>query len=191
MADARAGPARRFVSAPASRRVRYNVASSLDGFLADANGAFDWIPDEPTIDFAAIFGGVDTVVLGRRSYDTVLATGGGAWAAGTRVIVFSRTLDAAAHPEVEVTSADPVSVVRALRARSGGDIWLFGGGELAGQLLDAGLVDRLEITIAPVLLGAGVPLVSALGGRVTLALVDVHRYPGGMVTLTYEPAAGR
>ena len=179
------------MSVPAMRRVRYNVAASLDGFLADAAGGFDWIPEDPTVDFAEIFAGVDTVVLGRRSYDTVLATGGGTWAPGSRVIVFSRTLDAAAHPEVEVSSSDPVSVVRDLRAQAGGDIWLYGGGELATVLLAAGLVDRLEITMAPVLLGAGVPLVSALAARVALTLVDVHRYPSGMVTLTYEPAAAR
>ena len=53
------------------RLVRYNVAASLDGFIADANGAFDWIPDDPAVDFAALFANVDTVLLGRRSWELV------------------------------------------------------------------------------------------------------------------------
>lgn len=172
------------------RPVRYNVAASLDGFITDAAGGFDWIPHDETVDFAAIFAKVDTVLLGRRSWETVQAMGEAAWPAGSRVYVFSRTLKPEEHPGVHVVAEDAAATVAALRAEPGaGEIWLFGGGELAATLFAAGLVDRVEVTVVPVLLGAGTPLAGAGIGRTPLELADVHRYPSGMVTLGYATRA--
>lgn len=169
------------------RPVRYNVAATLDGCIADPEGGFDWIPMDPTVDFAAIFAKVDTVLLGRRSYEVALAGGELPWSPGTRVYVFSRTLDAAAHPGVTVVRDDPGAVVAALRREEGeGEIWLFGGGELFRALLDAGQVDRVEVTIAPVLLGGGVPLLPPGGPRAPLELLGTKVYPSGLVTLNYS-----
>jgi dihydrofolate reductase len=167
------------------RRVRYNVAASLDGFIADRDGGYGWIPEDPTVDFAAIFGNVDTVLLGRRSYELTLKTGG-FWSPDSRVYVFSRTLDPAAHPDVTVVAHDAAATVAALRAEPGtGDIWLFGGGNLFRSLLDDRQVDRLEISIVPILLGGGVPLLEPGGPAAPLALLDTRRYPSGIVTLTF------
>jgi dihydrofolate reductase len=169
------------------RPVRYNVASSLDGFIADPDGGFDWIPQDPAVDFAAIFARVDTVLLGRRSYELVQRMGDMPWKSGTRVYVFSRTLRQADHPDVTVVADDAASVVGGLRQESGdGDIWLYGGGELFESLLEAGQVDRVEVTVVPVVLGEGVPLVAAGASRTALKLIDTHRYPSGMVTLSYS-----
>lgn len=168
------------------RRVRYNVAASLDGYIAGSKGEFDWIPGDPTVDFAAIFARVDTVLLGRRSYD-LTPSGNGPWAPGTRVYVFSRTLRAEDHPGVTIVGDDAGGVVAALRAEEGdGEIWLFGGGELFRSLLAAGQVDTVEVTIVPVLLGAGVPLLPPDAPRTALALTGTHAYPSGMVTLSYK-----
>src|SRR5665811_1025236 len=143
------------------RLVRYNVAASLDGYVAGPHASFDWIPDDPTVDFAAIFGTVDTVLLGRKSYEVAHAMGKPAWSPAARVFVFSRTLPAHDHPDVTVVSEDPVGRVQALREEpGGGDIWLFGGGELFRTLLAGGQVDRVEVTIVPVLLGGGTPLLA-------------------------------
>lgn len=167
------------------RPVRYNVAASLDGYIATADGGYDWIPEDAAVDFGAIFARVDTVLLGRRSYE--LTGGSGPWAPGTRVHVFSTTLAAAAHPGVTLVSSGAAETVAALRAEPGdGEIWLFGGGQLFGSLLGAGQVDRVEVTIVPVVLGGGVPLVGAGVPRTSLRLSDTHRYPSGMVTLSYE-----
>jgi dihydrofolate reductase len=169
------------------RLVRYNVAASLDGFIADANGAFDWIPDDPAVDFAALFANVDTVLLGRRSWELVEGGTETPWPPGTRVYVFSRTLGQAPREGVRLVADDAAGVVARLRAEPGsGDIWLFGGGELAGALFAAGQVDRVEVTVVPVMLGAGVPLAAALPHRVKLDLLGTHRYPSGMVTLGYR-----
>ena len=168
------------------RHVRYNVAASLDGFIADAAGTFDWIPNDPTVDFGALFARVDTVLLGRRTYEVMQARGGPAWVPGTRVYVFSRTLQAAAHPDAEVVAKDAADRVARLRAETGtGEIWLFGGAALFATLLTAGQVDRVEVTVVPVLLGSGVPLVGDTISRTALTLTDTRRYPSGMVTLSY------
>lgn len=167
------------------RQVRYNLAASLDGYIAGPGGEFDWIPQDPTVDFAALFAKVDTVLLGRHSY-LLTQQGPAPWAPGTRVYVFSRTLQPEEHLGVTVVADDAAGVVAALRAEPGnGEIWLFGGGRLFGSLLEAGQVDTIEITIVPTLLGGGIPLVPPGAPRTALRLKDTRTYPSGMVTLTY------
>jgi dihydrofolate reductase len=168
------------------RLVRYNVAASLDGYIAGPNGEYDWIPHDPTVDFAAIFARVDTVLIGRRTYELVHNGPGPAWPPATRVYVFSRTLRSEENPEVTIVGANAAKIVAELRAEAGaGDIWLFGGGVLFGSLLAAGLVDRVEVTVVPVLLGGGVSLLPAGTPRTALTLTGSHVYPSGMVSLQY------
>lgn len=174
------------------RPVRYNVAASLDGFIAGPNGEYDWIPDDPAVDFEALFARVDTVLLGRRTFELTTELEEVAWGPGTRIYVFSRTLRPEDHPDVTVVAEGAAEVVAGLRAEAGdGEIWLFGGGVLFAALLDAGQVDRIEVTVAPVLLGSGVPLLSAVPSRAELELTDTHTYPSGMVTLSYRVPGAR
>jgi dihydrofolate reductase len=191
-ADARSVRQHDEPSGSAMRQVRYSVAASLDGYIADASGGFDWIPEDATVDFAAIFARVDTVLLGRRSFELVQGGAGAPWGPNMRVYVFSHTLRPEAYPGVTVIGANAAEVVAALRAESGGgDIWLFGGGQLFSSLLAAGQVDAVEVTVVPVLLGGGVPLAAPGFTRTALRLRHTHRYPTGMVSLVYgvEPRA--
>jgi dihydrofolate reductase len=167
------------------RKVRYNVAASLDGYIAGPDGSFDWIPNDPAVDFAALFANVDAVLLGRRSYELVQGGGGGPWPTGAKIYVFSRTLRAAEHPGVTIVDHDAGRAVAALRAAEGGDIWLFGGGALFASLMAEHQVDRVEVTVVPVLLGGGVPLYPGNGARMPLMLEETKRYPSGMFTLAY------
>jgi dihydrofolate reductase len=173
------------------RRVRYNVAASLDGFIADAEGRYDWIPPEPAIDFGALFARVDTVLLGRRSYELTLRDAAArTWPPTARLVVFSRTLQPADHPEVTIVAADAAGAVAALRQAPGtGDVWLYGGSDLFATLLAAGQVDTVEVTVIPVLLGGGVPLLPATAGRVALRLVETRVFPSGQVSLHYARSA--
>lgn len=174
------------------RKVRYNVAASLDGFIALPDGGFDWIPDDPTVDFAEIFRRVDTVLLGRTSYEVARGMGPPPWAPSARVYVFSRTLRQAEHPDVTVVADDEAGVVSALRAEQGeGEIWLFGGGELFASLLAVGQVDTVEVTVVPVLLGSGVPLLASSAAPSALTLTGTRSYPSGMVTLSYTVNGAR
>lgn len=173
-----------------SRLVRYQVAVSLDGFIAGPGGEYDWIVMDPAIDFAALYKEFDTAVMGRKTYDVAVAEGASGAMPGIDVIVFSRTLPAATYPGVRILNDDPRKVVAALKAKKGGDIWLFGGGQLFRLLLDAGLVDTVEVALMPVLLGAGIPLLPP-GAATKLVLADQKILPAsGIVALAYSVAGG-
>jgi dihydrofolate reductase len=181
--------ARSAKSAKWTRLLRYQVASSLDGYIAGPRGEADWIVGDPDIDFAGLFAQFDTFLIGRRTYEAMVAQGHGASSAG-RTFVFSRTLDPARHPRVTVVADRVAETVAALKAeRTGKDIWLFGGGELFRSLAALGLVDRVEIAIVPVLLGGGIPLFPSPANRTQLEL-DTHRvYPkSGISLLGYRVA---
>lgn len=173
-----------------SRRLRYGVAVSLDGFIAGPNGEYDWIVMDPSIDFVSLYKEFDTVVMGRKTYELVTAQGGTGAMPGFDVVVFSRTLPPATHPGVRIVSEDPREVVAALKAKPGRDIWLFGGGVLFRSLLDAGLVDTVEVGVIPVLLGAGIPLLPP-GTATKLVLADQKTLPAsGIVALAYSVPGG-
>jgi dihydrofolate reductase len=169
-----------------NRRVRYQVAVSLDGFIAGPNGEYDWIVMDPAIDFAALFREFDTAVMGRKTYEVMTAQGGHGAMPGLEVVVFSRSLRPATYPGVRIVNDEPRKVVTALKAKPGRDIWLFGGGELFRSLLDAGLVDTVELAVMPVLLGSGIPLLPP-GAATTLSLANQKTLStSGIVMLAYS-----
>ncbi len=173
-----------------SKLVRYQVAVSLDGFIAGSSGEYDWIVMDPAIDFDALYKEFDTVIMGRKTYELTIAQGGHGAMPGMEVVVFSRTLRPATYPGVRIVNDDPRDVVKALKARPGRDIWLFGGGELFRSLLTAGVVDTVEVAVMPVLLGSGIPLLPA-GATTKLKLADQKTLPAsGIVVLWYSIVGG-
>lgn len=154
------------------RRVRFGGAISLDGFIAGPNGEADWILMDPEIDFAAMFAQYDTLLIGRKTFLAMAAQGGGEPMPGIASYVFSRTLNPADYPDVTIVSDDAGGFVRRLREQPGKDIALFGGGELFRSLLDENLVDTVEVSVVPVLLGDGVPLLPPPYRHVRLELVS-------------------
>lgn len=173
-----------------SRRLRYGVAASLDGFIAGPNGEYDWIVMDPSIDFGALFKEFDTAVMGRKTHEVLAAQGEHGALPGLDVVVFSRTLPAATYHGVRIVNDDPRKVVAALKSKPGRDIWLYGGGTLFRSLLDAGLVDTVEVAVVPVLLGAGIPLLPP-GAATKLTLADQKTLPvSGIVALSYSVPGG-
>ena len=166
------------------RRVRYRVAMSLDGYIAGSKGEADWITMDPEIDFTAIFSQFDTILVGRRTFDAMVAAGR-ASIPGMKTVVFSRTLRQEDHPEVTIVTDSQRETLAALKAGPGKDIWLFGGGSLFASLAEDGLVDTVEVSIVPILLGAGVPLLPNAASRIKLSLTAHRVYGTGIVSLEY------
>jgi dihydrofolate reductase len=166
------------------RNVVYSAAMSLDGYIAGPKGESDWIMIDPELDFGAMFARFDTVLLGRKTYETT-RTGGGGGMPGVKSYVFSRTLQQA-DVRGATLSDDPARIISALKAQPGKDIWLFGGGVLFRSLLELGLVDVVGVAIIPVLLGGGVPLLPDIAERAGLRLIEHQVYEAtGTVTLEY------
>lgn len=169
------------------RRVRFSVAVSLDGYIAGPNGESDWIVMDPEIDFGALMGAFDTILLGRKTYEATRQYGGGGMP-GMQAYVFSRTLRQADCPGV-IVSDDPATTLATLKSTTGKDIWLFGGGSLFGSLLAAGLVDSVELAVIPVLLGDGLSMLPSPAQQAKLKLVKHRVYPTtGTLSLEYVPA---
>lgn len=174
------------------RRLRYQVATSLDGYIAGPDGQFDWIVMEPDFDFKALYAQFSTVVMGRKTFQLGLQQGATGEMPGLDVVVFSSTLRPADYPTVSVVSSDPTKYVRSLKEKPGKDVWLFGGGELFRTLLDAGLVDTVESAVMPVLLGAGIPMLPPPFTPTRLRLTGHRLYPkSGMMLLEYAVRAKR
>lgn len=196
------------------RSLTYLVAVTLDGFIAgsgetDASGMEQFwtlgedylgrlIADYPeTLPGAARAAlGVeaagttfDTVLEGRRSYQTGLDVGVADAYPHLRHVVFSRTLTADPETAVEVVDADPVATVRELKQQDGLGLWLVGGGTLAGALYDE--IDRVVLKLNPVTLGDGLPLfVGATFDPVQWQRTAVDPLPGGVTFLTFDRIRG-
>jgi dihydrofolate reductase len=159
---------------------------SLDGYIAGPKGEADWIVMDPEIDFGALFEQFDTFLVGRLTFEMMVGVGRGE-TPGVKTFVFSRTLRQEDYPGVTVVAEGAEETVAALRAGTGKDIWLFGGGSLFRSLLEAGLVDTVEVAVIPVLLGGGVPLLPSPARQTKLKLTGQKVYSRtGIVSLEYS-----
>jgi dihydrofolate reductase len=178
------------------RLLRYSVAASLDGYIARQDGSFDWIPHDSSVDFAAMHAQYGTYIMGRKTYEVCKAQGAQNPLNGRpreSVLVASKSLKGDECPDVTIISDNVIEEVKRQKEREGKDIWLFGGGELCGMCLDARLVDKIEVAIAPVLLRGGVKLiVDSDEGRkyeAKLQLESVEKLgESGMVICNYKVA---
>jgi dihydrofolate reductase len=167
------------------RQLRYSVAASLDGYVAGPNGEYDWITIDPEIDFAEMYAGFSGLVMGRKSYDVFVATGGAAGPA-LPTFVYSTTLPEGERDGV-VFARDAAAHVAELKKVDGKPLWLWGGGELVRALAAAGLVDGVDVAVIPIVLGGGIPLMSPPGPRLPLTLRSHRLYrASGIMFLEYD-----
>lgn len=168
------------------RRIRYGVAASLDGFIAGPNGEVDWITLDPEVDFAEIWAQFDTLLMGRRTYEVAVHRLGEAAFAGITSVVFSRTLRQEQHPKVKIVPELTREWVTSLKTQIGKDVWLMGGSSLFRSLLDSGYVDRIDVMVIPVVLGAGIPMLPPPYSPTKLKLLSNRVYRSGRLSLAYE-----
>jgi dihydrofolate reductase len=167
------------------RRVRYQVACSLDGYIAGPNGEYDWITIDPDIDFGALYAEFDTLVMGRGTYQIINAAS--PEYAGQHIVVFSRTLRPEDHPGITIVADGIRETIDELRARPGKDIWLYGGGKLFRSMMELGCVDTIEPAIIPIVLGAGIPMFPEGYPRRSLKLTGQRLYEkSGTLFLQYD-----
>jgi dihydrofolate reductase len=171
-----------------TREVILYITASLDGYIADVNGGVGWLAGAEDGDYGypALLRSVDTVLQGSRTYLDSLGLVDHDPYEGMRNYVFSSRHDLPDNPGVTVVRENPVEFVRALKEREGERIWLIGGGLLASALLDAGLVDEIDLFIQPVLLGDGIGLWHTLAGAKSLRLVGTRAWPAELVELNYR-----
>ncbi|HEY6193469.1 MAG TPA: dihydrofolate reductase family protein [Candidatus Eisenbacteria bacterium] len=165
------------------------VGASVDGFIARPNGELDWLPadgGEPH-GYDEFMESVDALVIGRKTFETVLAFD--AWPYGQKrvVVLSSRPIDFSAVRDavVERMDATPDEIVTRLAARGFHHLYVDGGITIQG-FLRAGLVDRLIVTRVPVLIGEGIPLFGSLPRDIRLVHVATRHYPSGLVQSEYR-----
>lgn len=141
------------------RRVQYAVAVSLDGYIAGPNGEADWITMDPDseVDFNDLMGQFDALLVGSKTFEP-MAAAKRTMMPGMKTIVFSKSLRQKDYPDVEIVTEGHLARLRQLKTEPGKDVWLFGGGALFGSLAEANLVDKVEVSVMPILLGSRVPL---------------------------------
>lgn len=190
------------------RTVTYGAACSLDGFIAGSDGAIDWLHFSRDVEevMAGYWSTVDSVLMGRKTWEFAAAQGMGGDPGGepggdpgpgspsasnegsgipaVATYLFSRTLTEP-PPGVELLSADAAGFVQQLKDQPGKGICLMGGGELAGSLFEAGLIDEVSLNVHPVLLGSGVPFFHQTS-RIDLELTESRTISGGCVLMTYR-----
>jgi dihydrofolate reductase len=169
------------------RKVIYGGANSVDNFIAGPDEAIDWIRMSADVDaiMKESWKGVDTILMGRKTWEFATRMGGGGSMKGVSTYIFSRTMSEAPKG-AELVCDDAAGFVRELKARPGGNIIVMGGGELGTALIEGGVVDEIGLSIHPLLLGGGTPLFRPMGSRVELELIEARPIAKGCVFVRYR-----
>jgi dihydrofolate reductase len=165
------------------RKIVAGYASSLDGYILGPHGEIDWIVVDKEVDFSEQMKRFDTFFYGRKTYEEVIKKGM-AYLSPAAHYVFSNSLSmvTSGFMLIKGNISDQVSQIK---ERPGKDIAVFGGANLLASLLDLHLVDEISVSVLPVLLGGGKPMVDILNNRVWLSLLDTKTYGNGTIRLSY------
>lgn len=171
------------------RNVIVHIATSADGYIARPDGDLEWLTSRPAPDgfygMNAFMRSIDTKVLGRKTYE-VSRRMGAKFDSTTRTIVFTRHAPPADAPSgVEFVNGTIGPFMSALREHPGKDIWLMGGGELIASFLDEQAIDEFVISVVPVFIGDGLPLIARRYRHLPLHLLSTERFDDGVVQLRY------
>ena len=175
------------------------IASSVDGYIARPDGAVDWLDEfaaqeegpAEDLGYEEFYDGIGTVLMGRITYEQVLTFDVDYPYAGRAGYVFSNTRAGQRDENVEFVDGDDIPrFVAHLKETSARHIWLIGGGLLIQEFLRYDLIDRIVMTVMPVILGEGIPLFPQPTPQIDLELVDSRSLSGGKVQLTYRRPGG-
>jgi dihydrofolate reductase len=167
--------------------VTFGVGNSLDNFIARADHSTHWLrwDEEVAAVSADYWKTIDTVVMGRKTYEVALKHGTTSYP-GVVNYVLSRTLRQSPDDKVRIIAEDAAGFVGTLKSQPGKGICVMGGGELANALFEADLIDEVGVNVHPVLLGSGIPLFLPLKRQIDLELVECRAFRSGCVYLRYR-----
>ena len=173
------------------RKVIVHIATSADGYIARPDGDLDWLTSRPApkgfYGMNAFMKSIDTMLLGRKTYHASLRLGATFDPKKGRTIVFSRHEPPADVPSgVEFVNDSIGPFMSHLREQPGKDIWLMGGGDLIASFLDEQAIDEFVISVVPVFIGDGIPLIARRHRHVPLDLQSSRRFEDGLVQLRYR-----
>ena len=173
------------------RRVIVHIGTSADGYIARPDGDLEWLTSRPKpggfYGMGDFMKSIDTKLIGRKTFEMSRRMGATFDAKKGRTIVFSRQAPPADAPSgVEFATGAIGTFVERLREQPGKDIWLMGGGDLIASCLDARVIDEFVVTVAPVFIGDGIPLIARRHRHVPLDLQSVERFEDGVVQLRYR-----
>jgi dihydrofolate reductase len=162
------------------------IAASLDGYIAGPDDDLSWLFTDADYGFSSFYAGIDTLIMGRGTYEVVRSFGEWPYP-GKRTIVVSRSSGLEIDtPETELYCGDLPGLTDHLAAQDRHNVWLVGGGELVRSFLEQGLLDQITVSMHPILLGTGVPLFPGGFRRTMLLLKDTSTFEGGLVQLNYH-----
>jgi dihydrofolate reductase len=171
----------------------YHVAITLDNFIADLDGKADdsifLYKGDHITDFTSDIQQYDAVLMGGKTYEFGFQFGlkpGEPGYKGLKHYVFSNTMQFESNAEVELVRSNAVDFIENLKRKENDKLWLCGGGQLAGSLIEQKLIDQLVLKVNPVMIGAGIPLFGGVKPRVRLELVDTKEYANGVIKPTYN-----
>ena len=172
------------------RNVIVHIATSADGYIARPDGDLEWLTSRPApagfYGMNAFMRSIDTKLLGRKTYEESLRMGA-KFDSKSRTIVFSHHAPPADAPSgVEFVNGEIGPFVSRVREQPGKDIWLMGGGDLIASFLDEQAIDEFVISVVPVFIGDGIPLIARRHRHVQLELHSVERFDDGLVQLHYH-----
>jgi len=169
------------------RQVKLFIASSLDCYIAREDGGIDWLYTDADYGYTRFYDSIDTLIVGRKSYDQSLTFDEYPYK-GKKVYVFTRKNVRKNNnvQDVEYIDTNIQDFVTSLTQSMGKDIWLLGGGEIVSVLLNAGLVDEVILSIHPIILGAGIPLLRNIQKEVNLKLENSLSFNSGLTQLCYK-----
>jgi dihydrofolate reductase len=175
----------------ARRKIIVHIATSADGYIARPDGDVAWL-DRPrpkgNYGMGIFFKSIDTILWGRKTYSKGIEMGMKSSFFGPRVknYVFSRQTQKPPLPLFEFVSEAVKPFAQRLRSRPGKDIWMMGGGEIIASFLDDGEIDEFCISVIPILIGDGIPLIQPRHRLIRLKLMSTRKFSDGVVQLHYR-----
>jgi dihydrofolate reductase len=174
----------------ARRKIIVSIATSADGYLARPDGNLDWLTDRPAPkgfyglpDFER---SIDAKIVGRKTFDRSVELGARFGAGAVHYVFSRRPPSASPHAGVHFVTESIGAFAERLRGAAGKNVWLMGGGDIIASFLDADAIDEFIITVMPIFIGEGIPLLAPRPRELTLRLLEVRGFPDGVVQLHYE-----